>query len=263
MDTEFHSLLAELKEKRRHQEELLADLVKREQRLEQQERLIAEQLAAGEQHKRDTMEKAYLEAREVIATAKRETRNLLEEARREKNRTPLKKLEEAEKTVGQKLRDFETEPPLSIDEIKEGDAVFVRSIGYDAVVLKIDKRQNRLRVKAGSMDMEVPISDIARKKGKAAGPAKKGRRSVQAEEPVAIELKLLGLRVDDALTRLEKFLNHASLDGRKEVRVIHGIGTGALLAAVREHLAGHPLVSDFRAGEQYEGGNGATVVTLR
>lgn len=263
MDTEFHSLLAELKEKRQRQEELLADLVKREQRMEQKERLIAEQLAAGEQHKRDTMEKAYLEAREVIAAARRETRNLLEEARRDKNRTALKKLEEAEKTVEQKLRDFETEPPLSIDEIREGDAVFVRSIGYDAVVLKIDKRQNRLRVKAGSMDMEVPISDAALKKGKAAGAAKKGRRTVPAEEPVAIELKLLGLRVDDALTRLEKFLNHASLDGRKEVRVIHGIGTGALLAAVREHLDGHPLVSDYRAGEQYEGGNGATIVTLR
>ena len=263
MDTEFHSLLAELKEKRQRQEELLADLVKREQRLEQKEQLIAEQLSAGEQHKRDTMEKAYLEAREVIAAAKRETRNLLEEARREKNRTPLKRLEEAEKTVEQKLRDFETEPQLSIDEIREGDAVFVRSIGYDAVVLKIDKRQNRLRVKAGSMDMEVPISDTARKKGKAAGAAKKGRRPVQVEEPAAMELKLLGLRVDDALTRLEKFLNHASLDGRKEVRVIHGIGTGALLAAVREYLDGHPLVSDFRAGEQYEGGNGATIVTLR
>jgi DNA mismatch repair protein MutS2 len=114
------------------------------------------------------------------------------------------------------------------------------------------------------MDMEVPISDTVRKKGKAAGPAKKGRRPVaQAEEPVAMELKLLGLRVDDALTQLEKFLNHASLDGHKEVRIIHGIGTGALLGAVREHLNGHPLVSDFRAGEQYEGGNGATIVSLR
>ncbi|HKZ16720.1 MAG TPA: Smr/MutS family protein, partial [Geobacteraceae bacterium] len=72
-----------------------------------------------------------------------------------------------------------------------------------------------------------------------------------------------GMRVDAALTQLEKFLNHASLEGLREVRIIHGIGTGALLAAVREYLDGHPLVSEFRPGEQYEGGNGATIVSLR
>jgi DNA mismatch repair protein MutS2 len=263
MDTEFHSLLAELKEKRRMQENLLADLDKREKRLEEKERLIAERMTAGERQKREALEKAYLEAREIIAGAKRETRSVLEEAKRERSRTSLKQLEEAEKSVERKLRELDTEPALSIDDISEGNSVFVRSIGYDAVVLKIDKKQNRLRVQAGAMDIEVPVSDIARKKGKAAEPVKKGRRPMPAEEPVATELKLLGQRVDAALANLEKFLNHASLDGRKEVRIIHGIGTGALLAAVREYLDGHPLVSDFRAGEQYEGGNGATIVTLR
>jgi DNA mismatch repair protein MutS2 len=108
------------------------------------------------------------------------------------------------------------------------------------------------------------VSDISPKKGKAAQPSKKAaRRPVSAEETVPSELKLLGMRVDAALIRLEKFLNHASLEGLREVRIIHGIGTGALLAAVREHLDGHPLVGQFRAGEQYEGGNGATIVTLR
>ncbi|MEI8356096.1 MAG: endonuclease MutS2, partial [Deltaproteobacteria bacterium] len=263
MDTEFHTLLAELKEKRRHQEELLADLASRESSLEEKERFIAERLAAVEQQKREALEKSYLETREIIAAARRETRTILEEAKREKNRIPLKKLEDAEKAVEEKLREFDTEPPLSIDEVQEGDRVFVRAIGYDAVVLKIDKRQQRLRVQAGAIDMEVPISDLSREKGKRAGPAKKVRRTALVEEPVPVELKLLGLRVDDALTRLEKFLNSATLDGRKEVRIIHGIGTGALLAAVREYLDGHPLASDFRAGEQYEGGNGATIVTLR
>jgi DNA mismatch repair protein MutS2 len=263
MDTEFHSLLAELKEKRQRQEELLLDLDKREKSLEEKERLLAAQLAAAEKQKRESMEKAYLEAREIIAAAKRETRAFLEEARREKNRIPLKKLEDAEKAVEKKLREFDTEPPLSMDELREGDAVFVRSIGHDAVVLKIDKRQKRLRVQAGAMDIEVPITDLSRKKGKASGAVKKVRRVAQAEEPVPTELKLLGLRVDDALAQLEKFLNHASLDGRKEVRIVHGIGTGALLAAVREYLDGHPLASDFRVGEQYEGGNGATIVSLR
>jgi DNA mismatch repair protein MutS2 len=53
------------------------------------------------------------------------------------------------------------------------------------------------------------------------------------------------------------------LEGIGEVRIIHGKGTGALMRAVREYLADHPLVRDFRKGEPYEGGDGATVVELR
>jgi DNA mismatch repair protein MutS2 len=83
------------------------------------------------------------------------------------------------------------------------------------------------------------------------------------EGALPTELKLLGMRVDSALTRLEKFLNHASLEGLREVRIIHGIGTGALLAAVREYLDGHPLVGEFHPAEQNQGGDGATIVILR
>ncbi|HWI40446.1 MAG TPA: Smr/MutS family protein, partial [Verrucomicrobiae bacterium] len=76
-------------------------------------------------------------------------------------------------------------------------------------------------------------------------------------------LNLIGFRVDDALGRLETFLNDAALSGLRELRVVHGVGTGALLRAVREHLARHPLVETQRPGERFEGGNGVTVVQLR
>jgi DNA mismatch repair protein MutS2 len=73
----------------------------------------------------------------------------------------------------------------------------------------------------------------------------------------------VGLRADDALSRLEPFLNHASLAGVGEVTVIHGIGKGILLRTVRDHLRGHPLVREFRAGVSHEGGEGVTVVSLK
>ena len=264
MDTEFHSLLAELKDKRQRHEQMLAGLAARTQELEERERLIREREASTEIQKRDALERAYLEAREIIAETRRETRAVLEEARREKSRASLKKLEEAGKIVEEKLQEFHPEPSVPIEDIHEGDTVFVRSIGYDAPVLKVDRKQNRLRVKAGAMEMEVAVSDVSPKKGRVAIPSKRGaRRPAPVEETATRELKLLGMRVDSALTSLEKFLNHASLEGFREVRIIHGIGTGALLAAVREHLDGHPLVSEFRAGERQEGGNGATIVTLR
>jgi DNA mismatch repair protein MutS2 len=86
---------------------------------------------------------------------------------------------------------------------------------------------------------------------------------VEAVEDGERELKLIGLRVDEALDLLEPFLNHAALGGLREVRIIHGLGTGRLRDAVRESLARHPLVEVFRAGEPHEGRDGATVVTLR
>jgi DNA mismatch repair protein MutS2 len=77
------------------------------------------------------------------------------------------------------------------------------------------------------------------------------------------ELLLIGQRVEGALDRLDAYLDDALLAGREEVRVVHGHGTGRLRDAVREHLRAHPAVASLRAGDEREGGNGATVVRLR
>ena len=76
------------------------------------------------------------------------------------------------------------------------------------------------------------------------------------------EIHLRRLTVDEALFRLEPFLNQAFLVGLPTVRVIHGKGTGTLRQAVREELKNHPLVNSFRPAELAEGGNGATIVEL-
>jgi DNA mismatch repair protein MutS2 len=80
---------------------------------------------------------------------------------------------------------------------------------------------------------------------------------------MAVEINLIGRRVEPALEELDSYLDRALLAARKEVRVIHGHGTGRLRDAVREHLRAHAGVSGIRAGAPNEGGNGATVATLR
>jgi DNA mismatch repair protein MutS2 len=77
------------------------------------------------------------------------------------------------------------------------------------------------------------------------------------------ELHLLGKRVEPALRELDDYLDRALLTSRAEVRVVHGHGTGALRDAVREHLRHHPAVAAQRPGARNEGGDGATVATLR
>ena len=73
---------------------------------------------------------------------------------------------------------------------------------------------------------------------------------------------LIGKRVAEALDELDRFLDAATLDGRSEVRIVHGHGTGRLRSAVRAFLRDHRQVSRHRPGKEYEGGDGATVAIL-
>ncbi len=76
------------------------------------------------------------------------------------------------------------------------------------------------------------------------------------------ELDLHGLTVEDALYRLDLFLNRAFTRGSTQVRIVHGRGPGALRDAVRRALSKHPLVATFRNGAYGEGDFGVTVVEL-
>ena len=73
---------------------------------------------------------------------------------------------------------------------------------------------------------------------------------------------LIGQRVDEALSELDKQLDRAALADRGEIRIVHGHGTGRLRSAIRRFLADHPLVESHRPGRPAEGGEGATIATL-
>ena len=75
-------------------------------------------------------------------------------------------------------------------------------------------------------------------------------------------MNLIGQRVEPALEELDRYLDRALLSSHRQVRVIHGFGSGRLRQAIREYLRPHPAVAKFRSGSGKEGGDGATVVTL-
>jgi DNA mismatch repair protein MutS2 len=86
--------------------------------------------------------------------------------------------------------------------------------------------------------------------------------SLPVREDVPRELHLLGQTSDEARAAVEKFLDDAALAGHREIRLVHGKGTGALRRAVEGCLRGHPLVGGFRLAEPAAGGAGVTVVAL-
>jgi DNA mismatch repair protein MutS2 len=89
------------------------------------------------------------------------------------------------------------------------------------------------------------------------------QREVEDEAELDKELNLIGWRVEPALDELDSYLDRALLSTHREVRVVHGFGSGRLRRAVREALRDHPAVSGSRPGRGNEGGDGATVVTMR
>jgi len=76
------------------------------------------------------------------------------------------------------------------------------------------------------------------------------------------ELRLRKLTVDEALLKLDKYLDDSFMAGITHVKVIHGKGTGTLRSAIHKQLGNHPLVKSYRLGKYEEGGAGVTIVEL-
>jgi DNA mismatch repair protein MutS2 len=77
------------------------------------------------------------------------------------------------------------------------------------------------------------------------------------------ELNLIGNNVDEALTRLERFLDETLISETKTLRIVHGYGTGQLRRAVADFLKTHPLVESFGPAPDNQGAGGATVVEMK
>ena len=87
-------------------------------------------------------------------------------------------------------------------------------------------------------------------------------KNSKGKQPLTNKIHLRRLTVDEALLRLDKYLDEAFMAGLYKVNVIHGKGTGTLCQAIREWLSNHPLVKSYRPGDYKEGGAGVTVVEL-
>ncbi len=85
----------------------------------------------------------------------------------------------------------------------------------------------------------------------------------RAQAKVVTELDLRGQMADEAIMNVDQFIDSALLSGIEQLTIIHGKGTGALRAAVQQHLKRHPSVKTYRLGVYGEGESGVTVVELK
>jgi len=120
-----------------------------------------------------------------------------------------------------------------------------------------------LRLIAGSASRDPAYDD--RRAGAAEGRPATVHVNIdlQPREGLLSELNVIGQTVDEAIAKLEKFLDESTVTDLRELRIVHGHGTGQLRRAVAEFLKNHPLVDKFEAAPQNQGGGGATIVYLK
>ena len=161
----------------------------------------------------------------------------------------------------QKLR--ATTPPRRPEQrpIAVGDLVHVRGLNLRGTVLSLAEQDGGADVNIGNVRLRIDLGrlSLAESQPEEESPGVRVKLGPSLSTP---ELDLRGMRAEEALVRLEEFLDKVVRDGLSSVRIIHGRGTGALRQAVREHLPGHPLARSFAPEPPERGGDGATVVEL-
>jgi len=181
----------------------------------------------------------------------------------------LKEVEAAEtelETIGAKLDEQleaagvpgkELQIPLNRQEAKAGNRVWIESLERHGIIL--ETKEKTALIQLGSMQVERPYQDLRLE------PAEEHLAEdfqFHAFAHVNPEIDLRGLRAEEAIARVEKYLDQVLLSSLSTVQLIHGKGEGILRKAIHAILEEHPQVKNFRLGDLREGGEGVTIVEL-
>ena len=156
-------------------------------------------------------------------------------------------------------------PPAKLDEgpLGTGDLVDIRGLNVKGSVVSIPDHGNEIEVAIGGVHFRIDSHRVSRAAAQSEPESPERGVSYELGPLVStMELDLRGSYAEDALIKVEEFLDKAMRDGLSSVRIIHGKGTGALRAAVRGLLEHHPLAKSFGAEPPQRGGDGATFVEL-
>jgi len=223
-----------------------------------------------EQKREELYEKAEEKAEKAIRQAREEAETIVGEIRNMKSQAGMKEHEwiearkmfdEAQPELAKKKKELKPEPQKEVKELKSGDEVKLLTLNQNGTIVE-QTGKNEYQVQVGVMKVKAKRKDL--EFIKAEQPYKeKPMATVKGKGyHVKTELDLRGERYEDALNRLEKYIDDALLAGYPTVSIIHGKGTGALRNAVQNYAKNHRNITNHRAGGMNEGGSGVTVLEL-
>ena len=233
---------------------------------------------------------AKAEARRIINDRAADAEELLHEmeeifARESISEADLIKARTLKNRLADKVFDSENEDayipqyePVNVNKLKQGDSVYVKSVGQNGVVQNVRLQKGEAEVLCGNMRIRSKLSDLfaviplknTQNEKKGQKWVKKGSpQNVQVQKKLTpkpsptLELNVIGRTVYEAIPEVEAFLDSAVLSNLEEVRIVHGMGTGKLRAGIHEFLRTHGNVAEFRLGRYGEGETGVTIVKIK
>jgi DNA mismatch repair protein MutS2 len=225
------------------------------------------------------------ERRNIIAGTRRSMEQEMEAFRQELKRLradlrdaalpleALRTVQEASNKLEDAIRapvvDAVSMPEAEVWTPRLGDAVWLEPLKAEGIVTELERDEasvqlGTIRIRAKLRDLKKPSRserEIAKRRRASAYAEERAITAPKAESP-GLELDLRGLRVEEALERLDEYIDAAHLARLPFARIIHGKGTGALRKAVMERVREHPLITKAVTAPPKEGGEGATIIYL-
>ncbi len=273
-DSRLDGLMADLQRKQR---EIAEDTERARQAREEAEREsrnareLRAHLEAVEQQARKELKR---KLGEQFQRARAEVQATVEAVKREQKLIKAKEAKE-------RLTELETQSrqtfapagePIPIEQLGIGDQVEIVGLGMTGLLLDAPQGKKRVRVKVGEGELLANVASltgVARAADVAPPPAVSSQHARRGSFEVGVGLDqepvidVRGLAADDAVDLVIAGLDRAAMGGAGLLRIIHGQGTGRLKSILRRYLNDSPYVERFRPGEQGEGGDGLTIVTLK
>ncbi len=204
---------------------------------------------------------------QVEKTARRKMQDVRGEAREALNAALLETISESQSDLGVHAASLEA---VDADRLQPGARIRVRGFSKPVLLRRIDG--SSAEIEAGPLRMKVALDEItgveeAAPAPKSSSPAAKLQSvtvtSQRGEAGAFDEINVIGMTVEEATDRLDKFLDDAALARKTRIRIIHGHGTGALRRGIGEFLATHPLVEKHLFETEEHGGKAITIVELQ
>ena len=227
-----------------------------------------------EEKQKEIIEKAKIEAREILYGAKEEASQIIKEMRSvSKDSSSLKVLDNYRNKLNTSLKETVSSNSnvsninsnINISELEIGMNVFVHKFMTDGTLLSLPNKDDQVQVQIGSMKTFVPVSNLSKSKKQTnnINNKKSGTSKISKSKTISSEINVIGQNVEEAIFVIDKYLDDCSLAKLKTIRIVHGKGTGKLREGIHKFLRTNPHVSSFRIGTYGEGEMGVTVVELK
>ena len=280
-DESFEDVIADLEQSRVTIEKEQQEIAEYKERI----RTLQEQLQKKNEKIDQAKDKILRDANEKARAILQEAKDVADETIRDFNKAgasaDIKELEKKRQKVRDKINEKNGKLALgntqkkpadqkTVDpkKLKKGDSVKIISMNLKGIVNTLPDARGNLFVQCGIMRMQSNVNDLVPVKEETiTAPALQrtntGKLKMSKSFSVSSEINLLGCTVDEAIAKLDKYLDDAYLAHLPSVRVVHGKGTGALRNAVQSHLKRLKYVKEYRLGEYGEGDAGVTIVTFK